>query len=38
MKIKKQVKITAAETSAKNSDGIKRNREVFRRSLVDIIM
>lgn len=38
MKTKKQVKISASESSAKNSDNVKRNREVFRRSLVDIIM
>jgi dynein heavy chain, axonemal len=38
MKTKKQVKISAQENSARNSDNIKRNREVFRRSLVDIIM
>jgi len=38
MKTKKQVKISASENSTRNSDSIKRNREVFRRSLVDIIM
>ena len=30
--------MTAVENTAKNSDFIKRNREDFRRSIVDIIM
>ena len=38
IKSKKSSKQTAVESSAKNSDFIKRNREDFRRSIVDIIM
>lgn len=38
IRTKKQVKLSSAESSLKSAENVKRNREEFRRSLVDIIM
>ena len=38
IRTKKQIKLNSAESSLKSAENVKRNREEFRRSLVDIIM
>jgi len=38
VRTKKQVKLNSAENSIKSAENAKKNREEFRRSLVDIIM
>ena len=38
IRTKKHVKINSAESALRNAENVKRNREEFRRSLVDIIM
>jgi hypothetical protein len=38
IRTKKQVKLNSAESSVKSAENVKKNREEFRRSLVDIIM
>ena len=38
VKLKKPAKLSALDNASKNSDFIKRSREEFRRSIVDIIM